>query len=306
MPDERSFQVAEEDAGSNLDRVVAHACNVSRRIARQWIRTGRVRVNGKPVRVMQKPLRAGQRVSIQAEAKPTASESPSMPRIVLLESSFVVVEKPAGLLSETDRHGSPSLETAVPALLRARGETHHDLTLVHRLDAGTSGLIVLSRRPSMTRRLNQQFREGRVGKRYLALVSGRFDRSERVDAPIGRAKGTKHAVRDDGRGARTDLHGLAHTAQGSLVEAVLHTGRTHQIRVHASHVGHPLLGDRLYGGPGYTFETPPSPIPRPMLHAAELELELTGGVPRAFRCPPPADFVDLAGRLGIDHVRLRE
>lgn len=298
--------VEPDEAGTNLDKFVAHRCGTSRRIARQWVRTGRVWVNGRPLKVMTRPLKIGQRVEIRdgdtrAESEP--HDTPE-PRVVYLEPGLVVVEKPAGLLTETDRHGSPSLETEVPKLLAAAGEKRCEVTLVHRLDAGTSGLIVLSRTRATTRRLNQAFREGGVGKRYLALVRGRFEREQRVEAPIGRVKGTRHGVRDDGRPARTDFASLVAAAHASLLEATLYTGRTHQIRVHASHLGHPLLGDGLYGGPRYTVTTPPAAIARPMLHAYELGFELGNGTRREFRCAPPQDFRALAGEYGLDHPTL--
>ncbi|MEM6730802.1 MAG: RNA pseudouridine synthase, partial [Myxococcota bacterium] len=206
---------------------------------------------------------------------------------------------------EDPPHGSPSLETEVPKLLAARGE-RPEVTLVHRLDAGTSGLLVMARTRAATRRLNQAFREGEVDKRYLALVQGRFSRTERVNAPIARVKGTRHGVRDDGRPARTDFASLTAAGQAALVEATLHTGRTHQIRVHASHLGHPLLGDRLYGGPGYTVHAPPKAIARPMLHAYELGFDLSNGTRRVFRSLPPSDFRALAEAYGLGHAVLGE
>lgn len=305
----REFEVLENDTGVHLDKFVAHRCGISRRVARQWIRTGRVLLNGKPLRVMQKPLRRGQHIRVAseqiAEARPQ-SVSSIRAQIIYMDRLMVVVDKPAGLLSETDRHGGPSLESVVPRLLEQAGETPSSATLVHRLDAGTSGLIVLARRHSEVRRLNTAFRERAVGKTYLALMRGRFDRNQDVSAPISKGKGTQHRVHPSGRPARTRFISLAANPQASLVEADLFTGRTHQIRVHASHLGHPLMGDRLYGGPGYTDLVPPRPIARPMLHAWQLELPMAGGGRRTFESRPAQDFRDLALEHGLLHPAITE
>lgn len=297
---ERRFEVELSEAGIKLDRFVATRAQVSRRVARNWIRTGRVQLAGRVVRVMTRPLRAGQKVVISRElddAKPLDAEL----RIIHLDSRMVVVDKPPRLLTETDRHHSPSLETEVPKLLKARGESHCQVHLVHRLDAGTSGVIVLARQTSALRRLHRAFREREVEKRYLALVGGRFADDRKIDEPIARARGTRHAVRADGRPARTRFFSLVALKEASLVEALPYTGRTHQIRVHATHLGHPLLGDRLYKGLGYTLSASPRAILRPMLHAFQLELPLMSGGSRSFCAPPPADFVEVAAWFGIDH-----
>lgn len=269
--------LGDDDAGSKLDRVVARYHGVSRRIARLLIRAGDVSLNGRTLRIFSKEVRAGQCLSVRGDSA-VPKELPRVElRIIAVERDYVVVDKPAGLLSETDRHGGPSVETILPSLLRAENARVESLTLVHRLDAGTSGVMVLGRTRKGVRDLNAAFREGRVRKIYRLLATGRLQGSQRVEVPIGRLKGTKHGVRTDGKPSLTEVFSLANNGQASYVEARPHTGRTHQIRVHLAHLGHPLLGDRLYGGRGYSVGSRPEPIPRAMLHARTIEFPIPGG-----------------------------
>ncbi len=292
--------VSAGEAGGRLDRLVAAAAGVSRREARLYIAQGLVRVGGKVVRIVSRPVRAGHELVINAapaSATPVAREPLAL---VHLDAWCVAVAKPAGLLSETDRAGSPSLETEVPALLKAQGERKTHVKLVHRLDAGTSGVIILARTPTATTELGRAFATGTARKTYLALCQGQIKEPRTVDGPIGRAQGTRHAVMAAGRPAVTHVVPMRWSDRASLVRAIPETGRTHQIRVHLSHVGHPILGDRLYGGAGYTDDTPPAPIPRPMLHAWSLLVpHPKTGAPLALATPPPDDFVREATRLGL-------
>lgn len=306
----RHFVVTIDLHGMNLDRFVARRLEVSRRLARRMIRTGAVRVNNRVTRVMTRPLRARQRVSVEHQRGIDTHQSPvqtalsserSNPVVLHLESGWLAIDKPAGLLSEADASGAPSVETVVPRLLRQRGERSSDVYLVHRLDAGTSGVMVLARRQKFSRWFHRIFRERDVDKRYLALVGGRLDRNERVERPIGRVQGRRHGVCEHGKAARTDFFPLEVRAQASLLQANPQTGRTHQIRVHASHLGYPILGDRLYGGLGYTFDAASEVIPRPMLHAFELHIPVDDGPRRVFRAGVPPDFRRVAGAFGIAH-----
>jgi 23S rRNA pseudouridine1911/1915/1917 synthase len=163
--------------------------------------------------------------------------------------------------------------------------------LMQRLDRGTSGVIFFSKRGDLNVRLTRQFERKRIRKTYLALCSGELAERQTIDAPIARVGAIKFAVRDEGKRAVTHLRPLEATPSGSLLEIGLETGRTHQIRVHLSAIGHPLAGDWLYGEKDAV---------RPMLHAAELEMThpLTG---EQFRvaAPIPRDFLEEAERRGI-------
>lgn len=295
------------DDGEKLDRVVARALNVSRRIARIVIGEGAVTVDGKPWRIIAKPIKAGARVVIHRTREAVADQA-RLPgearlereRILHMDREVIVIDKPAGLLSETDRSGTVSLQTLVPKLLEEIGERNRDVWLVHRLDAGTSGVIVMARVASAGRKLDEAFREAKNTKRYLALCNGRLAEPRDVDGPIARAQGTRHKVDPQGKPAFTRLVPRAVGVSATLVEAQPRTGRTHRIRVHAAYAGHPLLGDRLYGGPVYTASTPPQAIGRVMLHAASLTVpHPRSNTPVTWIAPVPKDFRDLATILGV-------
>ena len=333
---EISFRVADDHAGDHLDKLVAHASGVSRRTARTWISAGRVSVGGKCVRILTRPIRGGSLVSIRqaptdrvAEGRPSrfdvgvqgssagvaarfssvrgAPVHHSPLDVIYADRYLVAVNKPAGLLSEHDRFGSPSLESLVPAELRRRGERDR-VWLVHRLDAGTSGVIVLARTPMAVKSLGEQFRDGASAKRYLALCRGRLEGEKLIDAPIARAQRTKHEVSPHGKPAATRVLGLATIGEAaSLVRAEPLTGRTHQIRVHLAHLGFPLWGDGLYGGPTYTprgslaaADALADPIGRPMLHATRLVVtHPKSGERLVLGALPPRDFLALTERLGL-------
>lgn len=207
-------------------------------------------------------------------------------RILYEDAALIFIDKPPGLVVQRRM-----FEPDEPCL--------HDLVqrhtspafLLQRLDRGTSGVIFFSKRAELNARLTRQFALKRIRKRYLAICEGALAGPRTIEAPIGRVGAIKFAVRDDGRRAVTHVAPAASSPAGSLVEIVLETGRTHQIRVHLAAIGHPLAGDWLYGEPGAA---------RPMLHAAELELThpSTGEILRV-GAPIPNDFREEAERRGI-------
>lgn len=291
-----------------LDKAVAAAAGVSRRVARLLIATGKVNVNGKPARILSREVSPGARLVIELDAPSAPAAAARSQRalppgdlpILFLDRDLVAIDKPAGLLSESDREQSPSVESLLPGVLAARGERHRELKLVHRLDAGTSGVLVVACSASAAARLSKSFATGEAQKSYLAIVSGRLAADKTIDLPIGHKAGVKHGVTADGKRALTRVQVLAAGAQASLVLARPETGRTHQIRVHLAHLGHPLWGDRLYGGPGYTREAPVEPVLRAMLHAAKLVVpHPKTGQPLTLEATPPPDFVALARRLKV-------
>ena len=204
------------------------------------------------------------------------------------DDTLLFVNKPAGLVVQQRMHepGEPFLHDLIE---KAFGPVY----LMQRLDRGTSGVMFFSKRSDINVRLTRQFERKRIRKRYLALCEGELAERQTVDAPLARIGAIKFGVREHGRRAVTHVAPLEATPQGSLVAVELETGRTHQIRVHLSAIGHPLAGDWLYGERNAV---------RPMLHAAELEMThpLTNQ-PLRVAAPVPDDFREEALRRGIRH-----
>jgi len=296
--------VPDDEAGARIDRLVQVLAGVSRKEARQWIGAGRIRIKGRTIRILARRFPAGTTIEISRvddtqleDAKPKQELHHGV-EILYLDRAVVAVNKPSGLLSEHDRFGGPSLETVVPKILSAQGERDR-VWLVHRLDAVTSGVVILARTPQATRHFNEMFREKRAHKVYLGLASGRLRKSKVVREPIRRVKGTKHGVGPDGKPAETHFMPIESTAGGSLVRAMPSTGRTHQIRVHVAHLGMPLLGDRLYEGPMYWGDKDRVPVSRAMLHALSLKIaHPKTQEPLELIAKPPQDFVSLAQKMG--------
>lgn len=301
------IEVTESLDGERLDRALAQLFpELSRTRAQAAIKAGAVRVNGKSVRVSHL-LEVGQRIEVDAgalnaaggaggggESLPQAEAIPL--RVVYEDEHLLVVDKAAGLVVHpAPGHATGTLVNALLAHLPGL-EAGSDATrpgIVHRLDKDTSGLIVIAKDAPTHTALAQQMKEHSTVKRYLALVEGRMPAPEGViDAPIGRDP--RHRQRmalvsevNGGREARTRFKVLREIRGRSLVELQLETGRTHQIRVHLASVGHPVVGDSVYGRAQL-----PLP-PRQFLHATHLEFVYpTTGEWLTFDAPLPPDLAD--------------
>lgn len=293
-------------SGVRLDQALAFEANTSRAKAQEWIEAGLVRVGGK---VITKPSYKLRGETVEVEPPPPVAATVAaedIPLEVLYEDpDLIVINKPAGMIT----HPAPGVYsgTLVNAVLGRFGldvslsesEEAHELRLsaprpelvrpgiVHRLDKDTSGVIVVARHEAAHRRLSEAFAGRSVYKRYLALTVG-IPREGTLSAPIGRHPVDRTRMHVGGvaaRHAQTDFEVLASVAQHALVSAILHTGRTHQIRVHLKHLHAPILGDDVYGKPSNL-------IARQALHAYELRLQhpRTGRYLH-FVAPVPADMV---------------
>jgi len=289
------FQVDSPHSGARLDHYLAsHVPSLSRSRLQDLIKQGHVKLNGLTVKPGAR-LRTGDAIVLREPPPvPATAEAEEIALHVLFEDDdLIVIDKPPGLVVHPA--AGHQAGTLVNALL------HHCQTLsgiggeqrpgiVHRLDKETSGCLVAAKSDPAHQALARQFAGREVTKVYLALAAGRFTRRTGViEAPIGRhpVQRKKMAIVARGRAARTDYRVLAEIEGGALVECTLHTGRTHQIRVHLKHLGHPVLGDEVYGRRAH--------YPRQMLHAWKLGFaHPRTGEPLSFEAPPPADFRDAA------------
>ena len=295
--------VPKASAGLRLDRFLAlELPQYSRSRLQQLIRDGFVRPNGKTARPRD-ILRAGDVVDLTEPPPEKIDNQPeAIPLDILFEDdNLIVINKPAGLVVHPG--AGHCKHTLVNALL------HHCSILsgiggkerpgiVHRLDKDTSGCLVVAKNDESHRGLSIQFAERGVDKIYLALVSGKLRRSTGViEEKIGRHRVHRQRMSvtsERGRAARTEYRVLRSSEQASLVECKLHSGRTHQIRVHLHHLGHPVLGDKVYA-PKLIGK-----IPRQMLHAWKLGFRHPRtGERRTFEAPLPNDFGEAMRSTGF-------
>jgi len=300
------FVVDEAGAGARLDAWLARTVpELSRTRIKTLIAGGRVALDGKPARPSAR-VRPGQRVALEVKAPVAAEPEPEdIPITVLHEDAdLLVVDKPAGLVVHPGP-GTPT-GTLVNALLRHV----RDLSgvggvlrpgIVHRLDKGTSGLLLVAKNDAAHRALALQFAGRSVEKEYLALVLGvPRTREGTIDAPIGRDPRDRKrmsVVAPRGREARSTWRVVESFDGAALLRVRIHTGRTHQIRVHLASLGHPVAGDATYGGTraassrGAAARAALESLTRPALHAARLSFRHPRtGEHLAFESPLPRDL----------------
>ena len=294
-----ALSVPADCGGQRLDQVLARLRpQHSRNRLQNWIREGRVAVDGCTVCEPKQKLWGGERLEL-AEA-PDDNALSSAPEAIALnivyeDETLIILDKPAGLVVHP---GSGNWSgTLLNALL------HHDPALagvpragiVHRLDKDTSGLMVVARTIEAQTNLVRQLQARTVKRYYQALVRGNVELGGTVDAPLGRhpTQRTKMAVVKTGKPARTHYRIVERFIDCTLVECALETGRTHQIRVHMTSIGHPLVGDPVYGGG--TSRVPSGPeFHRQALHARRLGLvHPASGKPMLWRSNLPEDMEQL-------------
>ena len=295
--------VGEDEAGQRIDNfLVARLKGVPKSRVYRILRKGEVRVNKGRVKPEYR-LRAGDSVRIPplrlADRAPSAAPGAALrERLaagILYESEdLLVADKPAGLAV----HGGSGVDLGMIEALRAM-RPEQSLELVHRLDRGTSGCLLVAKKRSALRDLQAQLREHRVEKVYLALVDGQWPKGlAEMDAPLEKrtaADGGK-IVRPhkEGKRALTRFRALRRWPDMTLLEVTLETGRTHQIRVHCQLAGHPLLGDDKYGRDDRNRALRQRGLKRLFLHAHRLCFNLPGGGDRlCVESPLPQDLKDV-------------
>ena len=286
----RTFSAAPEAAGKRIDAYLAQALpDISRARVQLLIESGQVRVDAKPAKAKQKLL-GGEIIEIEGEPQPPPLHAipEDIPLEILFEDQYLaVVNKPAGMMvhagsgAHDDARNRGTLVNAILFHLNKLSEVGGDLRpgIVHRLDKQTSGIILVAKEDSTHRKLGEMFSERRLEKNYLALVHGHLAKDHvTVNLPIARdlirrtRMTTRRAASDPGaRSAVSHVTVLERltTPYGpfTLVDVKIETGRTHQIRVHMQSLGHPVVGDFLYGAPHRILANPP------VKHDAGLELE---------------------------------
>ena len=283
-------------AGQRLDNfLLGQLGDMPRSAVYRIIRTGQVRVNGRRARPMQK-LSAGDEVRVPPVR--TGTEQPARvpdmlcqqveAAIVYQDKEMAVVDKPAGLAM----HGGSGLRYG---LMNALAQSHPEWRPVHRLDRATSGLVLLACDYASAVRLQRAFAAREVEKRYLALLTGRLPEDQlAVDAPLKKiqdASGQRRVVVDEaGQSAHSQFKVLERLPGYTYVEVAITTGRTHQIRAHAAHLGLPLAGDERYNP-----ATPPAGLQRLFLHAHHLRLPTVND--QVFASPLPAPLRETLDRL---------
>ena len=293
-----------------VDRFLADQMGISRTQAARLVADNRVTVEGKLARAS-RVLARGEvvRVQIPQHEPPRTIQPAAIPLTLVFEDEHLaIIDKPAGLVV----HPAPGHwdDTLVNALV-ARGTTLSGGAqgrpgIVHRLDRDTSGLMIVAKTDLAHRRLGAAIAARRVRRTYAALAWGHLDTAEvvRIEAPIARHPRDRKrmSVSAEGRSARTDASVVARFEVVDLLRLELHTGRTHQIRVHLEHLGHPIVGDPVYAGGGSrrisgaarrVADLLERATPRQALHAASLAFRHpVSGAPLEFHAEWPADLRD--------------
>lgn len=245
----------------------------NRATLQKFIEEGFVKVEGKIAKKPNQKFEKGVKIELNVPEK--LKNADLVPRTIYEDENVLVVEKPAGLLSEAKGEYCPERTLA-------------DFGLIcHRLDRDTSGVMILAKNEATQKFLKKQFQDRRVHKTYVAVVEGHLKLpAARIDLPMMRDKNrpTTFRVDPNGKEAETFYRVLRENEDFSLVELKPTSGRTHQLRVHMKYLGHPIVGDPVYEG---------KPGKRLYLHAKELEITLPGGERRVFRSEIPREFNDV-------------
>ena len=294
--------------GERIDRVVSLIADISRSDATKLIADGGTEIDGSVVTSGKSRLKEGQTVVVDLDKIPVpvlpGPDASVVLDVVYVDDDIIVINKDAGVVVHpASGHGNGTLVNGILALypeVATVGQPGRP-GIVHRLDSGTTGLMVVARTERAYDSLVAALQEHEVGREYLALAWGHFDSpTATVDAAIGRhpRDPMKMAVVNSGKWARTHLEvqeTFNDPVDVTLVQCTLETGRTHQIRVHLGAVGHPVVGDSMYGGARSALVAP-----RPMLHARRLTLIHPGsGEEMTFEAQLPSDMAAIIAKCSV-------
>lgn len=309
MSQHLELPVPPDSAGARLDHFLVSLLPArSRSQIQKLIKDGHVRIGPRALR-SNTPVKAGEVVIVEIpSAAPSTLVPEDLPLDILYEDpDLLVLDKPAGMVVH------PAAGASRGTLVHALLHRVHDLSgiggeerpgIVHRLDRGTSGLMVVAKNDAAHVELSRQFRDREVEKEYIALVWGLVHAGRRIDTPIGRDPSRRALMSARARRARsavTRITTAQHFRGVTLAHVAIATGRTHQIRVHLSSIGHPVVGDPLYGGIRRHLAADHRPLAhleRPFLHAARLAFSHPRDSRRMeFTSELPADLRDVLDQL---------
>lgn len=303
----RIVEVSADRDGQRLDNYLLGLLKgVPKSLVYRLLRTGQVRVDGRRAKADYR-VAVGERLRIPPVRVPDPQELPRAPERVLSalaahivheDRRFIALDKPSGLAS----HGGSGVSLGAIEQLRQL-KPRESLELVHRLDRDTSGVLLVAKKRSALLAAQAAIREGRARKRYLALLVGQMPQAViRVDAPLEKSvlRGGERMVEvsPTGKASRTEFRRVESFAGFTAVEVVIDTGRTHQIRVHARHIGLPVAGDAKYGDPAGNQALRDLGLRRLFLHSAELGLDLGTEGDYLFNAPLPEDLASVLTALG--------
>ncbi len=307
----RHVEVSEDQAGVRLDNFLTKLLGgVPRSRVFRIVRRGEVRVNGKRASPETR-LQTGDKVRVPPINLPSPDVPPPVARVprtlvetvrdaIIIENDrLIVINKPAGIAV----HGGSGVSFGIIEALRA-ARPEETLELVHRLDRDTSGCLLVARKPAALRVLHAMMREGQMEKGYLALVKGQWDLGKkRIDVPLNtdiRVGGERTVrVQAGGKTAVSTFKPVQFFRnRASVVEVDLDTGRTHQIRVHAAHVGHPVAGDDKYGDKDFNARMREEGLTRMFLHSHRISFDWPNGGDFSASAPLPADLAAVLDALG--------
>jgi 23S rRNA pseudouridine955/2504/2580 synthase len=311
----RHIEIGAEQAGRRLDQFLLKLFgSVPRSRIYRLVRKGEVRVNGHRADPAQRLAEHDKvrvpPVRLEPEGAPRRVPRPLLERlrraIIVEDDRLLVIDKPSGIAV----HGGSGVSFGVIEILRALRPTD-TLELVHRLDRDTSGCLLVARKASALRVLHALLREGQFEKSYLALVKGHWQHGRtRIDVPLrtDMRVGGERTVKahPSGKASVSDFRPLQFFGKrATLMEVRLHTGRTHQIRVHAAHAGHALAGDEKYGDPQFNSELAALGLERMFLHAHSVGFEWPQGGAFSASAPLPADLSAVVDRLTVERGSAR-
>lgn len=301
--------VGPDQGGQRIDNFLTrHLKGVPKTLIYRILRKGEVRVNKGRIKPDYR-VQAGDEIRIppirrsENEKRPPSTRSMSAlsDRILYEDERLIIINKPAGMAV----HGGSGVSHGVIEAMRHWRQDLHYLELVHRLDRETSGCLILAKKRSALRQLHELLREGGVEKRYLALVKGAWPHGNRrieiaLRKNVLRSGERMVNVSEEGKSAISNFYPLSVGKQASLVEIHIETGRTHQIRVHAAHLGHPIAGDDKYGDKDFNRQMHTLGLSRLFLHARSLAFDMTEPHKSiAVNAPLDKDLTQVLNKLGL-------